>query len=84
MPPFATTDGICGVEPKAKSRNTRLIHNSRNHPKVPETRRCAGCRLWSSMSGVGQKRRFDRLPFTSGLPHQRTLSGSVDMSQTCQ
>jgi hypothetical protein len=24
---------------------------------------------------LGSKRRFDRLPFTSGLPHQRTLSG---------
>jgi hypothetical protein len=41
-------------------------------------------RYFEFLHSQGQKRHFDRLPFTSGLPHQRTLSGSVGMSQTCQ
>src|SRR2546430_7791560 len=35
------------------------------------------------MSGLGQSRRSDRPPTTSGSP-KRTLSGSVGMSQRCQ
>ena len=33
------------------------------------------------MSELGHKRRFDRALTTSGLPHKRTFSGSVGMSQ---
>jgi hypothetical protein len=50
MLPFATTDGRCALS-RSEISQYRLIHNSRNHPKVPETRMSAGCRLWSSMSG---------------------------------
>ena len=56
MPPFATTGGISGVELKAASRaarNTALFIKSRNHPKVPETRRPMGrfCALHSADIG---------------------------------
>jgi hypothetical protein len=36
------------------------------------------------LTQLGSKAPFDRLPFTSGLPRQRTSSGQVAMSQRCQ
>jgi len=36
-----------------------------------------------SMSVVGQKRRFERRPVTSGLPSTPTFSAPVGMSQRC-
>jgi hypothetical protein len=75
MPPFAPTDGIC-VLSRREIAQYPPIHNSRNHPKVPETRRCAGCRLWSSMSGVGPKLMSNRplpssaLTSTADITHE--------------
>jgi hypothetical protein len=37
-----------------------------------------------AMSFLGQTRRLDRAPLTSGLPLQQTFSRSVGMSQKCQ
>ena len=54
MPPFATTGGISGAELKAASRaQYRTIHNSRNHPKVPDEPQADGtfCALHSADIG---------------------------------
>jgi hypothetical protein len=34
------------------------------------------------MSELGQKRRFDRVPFASGLPLKTDISAAIFMSQT--
>jgi hypothetical protein len=44
MPPFATTDGRC-VLSRSEIAQYRLIHNSLNHPKVPETPTVPASRL---------------------------------------
>ena len=36
------------------------------------------------MSELVQSRQFDRAPLTSGPPDQRTILGSIEMSQTCR